>query len=59
MDHVPATELRGRNITVNEVPPGQVRTDLFLKDKSDALPAHSSAAPITSRIPARPPTRNA
>lgn len=28
---------RGRNITVNAVAPGQVRTDLFLKGKSDAL----------------------
>src|SRR5437588_509687 len=32
-----ANELRGRNITVNAVAPGQVRTDLFLKGKSDAL----------------------
>ena len=31
-----ANELRGRNITVNAVEPGQVRTDLFLKGKSDA-----------------------
>jgi 3-oxoacyl-[acyl-carrier protein] reductase len=31
-----ANELRGRNITVNAVAPGQVRTDLFLKGKSDA-----------------------
>jgi 3-oxoacyl-[acyl-carrier protein] reductase len=30
-----ANELRGRNITVNAVAPGQVRTDLFLKGKSD------------------------
>jgi 3-oxoacyl-[acyl-carrier protein] reductase len=29
--------LGGRNITVNAVAPGQVRTDLFLKGKSDAL----------------------
>ena len=35
--HVLANELRGRNITVNAVAPGQVRTDLFLKGKSDAL----------------------
>jgi 3-oxoacyl-[acyl-carrier protein] reductase len=35
--HVLANELRGRNITVNSVAPGQVRTDLFLKGKSDAL----------------------
>src|SRR3981081_2956634 len=34
--HVLANELRGRNITVNAVAPGQVRTDLFLKGKSDA-----------------------
>jgi 3-oxoacyl-[acyl-carrier protein] reductase len=31
-----ANELRGRNITVNAVAPGQVRTDLFLKGKSEA-----------------------
>src|SRR2546429_842149 len=37
MVHVLANELRGRNITVNAVAPGQVRTDLFLKGKSDAL----------------------
>src|SRR6202035_636975 len=35
--HVLANELRGRNVTVNAVAPGQVRTDLFLKGKSDAL----------------------
>jgi 3-oxoacyl-[acyl-carrier protein] reductase len=32
--HVLANELRGRNVTVNAVAPGQVATDLFLKDKS-------------------------
>src|SRR5260221_12966088 len=32
-----ANELRGRNITVNAVAPGQVRTNLFLKGKSEAL----------------------
>src|ERR1700733_1324658 len=32
--HVLANELRGRNVTVNAVAPGQVSTDLFLKDKS-------------------------
>jgi 3-oxoacyl-[acyl-carrier protein] reductase len=32
-----ANELRGRNITVNAVAPGQVETDLFLNGKSDAL----------------------
>jgi 3-oxoacyl-[acyl-carrier protein] reductase len=32
-----ANELRGRNVTVNAVAPGQVETDLFLKGKSDAL----------------------
>jgi len=37
MVHVLANELRGRSITVNAVAPGQVRTDLFLKGKSDAL----------------------
>src|SRR6201984_521589 len=37
MVHVLANELRGRNITVNAVAPGQVRTDLFLKGKSEAL----------------------
>jgi len=31
-----ANELRGRNITVNAVAPGQVETNLFLKGKSDA-----------------------
>src|SRR4029077_10801298 len=31
--HVLANELRGRNITVNAVAPGQVLTDLFLKGK--------------------------
>ena len=31
-----ANELRGRNITVNAVAPGQVETALFLKGKSDA-----------------------
>ena len=36
MVHVLANELRGRNITVNAVAPGQVQTDLFLKGKSDA-----------------------
>ena len=35
--HVLANELRGRNITVNVVAPGQVRTDLFLKGKSDEM----------------------
>src|ERR1700675_4082960 len=34
--HVLANELRGRNITVNAVAPGQVQTDLFLTGKSDA-----------------------
>ena len=34
--HVLANELRGRNITVNAVAPGQVQTDLFLKGKTDA-----------------------
>jgi 3-oxoacyl-[acyl-carrier protein] reductase len=34
--HVLANELRGRNITVNAVAPGQVETELFLKGKSDA-----------------------
>src|SRR4029077_4315896 len=34
--HVLANELRGRNITVNAVAPGQVQTVLFLKGKSDA-----------------------
>jgi 3-oxoacyl-[acyl-carrier protein] reductase len=34
--HVLANELRGRNITVNAVAPGQVLTDLFLKGKNDA-----------------------
>ena len=34
--HVLANELRGKNITVNAVAPGQVQTDLFLKGKSDA-----------------------
>src|SRR6266436_1917691 len=29
-------ELRGRNVTVNAVAPGQVQTELFLKGKSDA-----------------------
>src|SRR5204862_4903697 len=32
-----ATELRGRNITVNAVAPSQVPTNLFLKSKSDEL----------------------
>lgn len=32
-----ANELRGRDITVNAIAPGPVATDLFLKDKSDAL----------------------
>ena len=31
-----ANELRGRNITVNAVAPGQVETELFLKGKTDA-----------------------
>src|SRR6476661_1786499 len=31
-----ANELRGRNITVNAVAPGQVETDLFLKGKTEA-----------------------
>src|SRR5437016_10913183 len=35
--HVLANESRGGNITVNAVAPGQVRTELFLKGKSDAL----------------------
>src|SRR6201987_3167644 len=34
--HVLANELRGRNITVNAVAPGQVQTDLFLKGQTDA-----------------------
>jgi 3-oxoacyl-[acyl-carrier protein] reductase len=34
--HVLANELRGRNITVNAVAPGQVETELFLKGKSEA-----------------------
>jgi 3-oxoacyl-[acyl-carrier protein] reductase len=33
--HVLANELRGRNITVNAVAPGQVATELFLKGKSE------------------------
>jgi len=34
--HVLASELRGRNVTVNAVAPGPVATELFLKGKSDA-----------------------
>jgi 3-oxoacyl-[acyl-carrier protein] reductase len=34
--HVLANELRGRNITVNAVAPGQVGTELFFKGKSEA-----------------------
>src|ERR1700758_4185475 len=34
--HVLANEMRGRNITVNAVAPGQVLTDLFLKGKREA-----------------------
>ena len=30
-----ANELRGRNITVNAIAPGQVATELFLKGKSE------------------------
>jgi 3-oxoacyl-[acyl-carrier protein] reductase len=37
MMHVLASELRGRNISVNAVAPGPVGTDLFLKGKSDEL----------------------
>jgi 3-oxoacyl-[acyl-carrier protein] reductase len=33
--HVLANELRGRNITVNAIAPGQVATELFLKGKSE------------------------
>jgi 3-oxoacyl-[acyl-carrier protein] reductase len=33
--HVLANELRGRNITVNAVAPGQVATELFFKGKSE------------------------
>ena len=33
--HVLANELRGRNITVNAVAPGQVRTELFLSGKTE------------------------
>src|SRR6201987_1352457 len=36
LGRVLANELRGRNITVNAVAPGQVETELFLKGKSDA-----------------------
>ncbi|MGO7075589.1 SDR family oxidoreductase [Rhizobium johnstonii] len=34
-----ATEMRGRNITVNAIAPGPVATDLFLNGKSDELVA--------------------
>src|SRR6476469_2572225 len=42
-----ANELRGRNITVNAVAPGQVETDMFLKGKSDArIDEHKKRNPL-------------
>src|SRR5580765_5679319 len=48
--HVLANELRGRNITVNAVAPGQVQTDLFLKGKTQAQIDELSKLPPLERL---------
>src|SRR2546426_3045662 len=48
--HVLANELRGRNITVNAVAPGQVQTDLFLKGKTQSQIDELSKIPPLERL---------
>ena len=50
MVHVLANEVRGRNITVNAVAPGQVETDLFLKGKSEEQIAELAKMPPLERL---------
>jgi len=47
MTHVLSKELRGREVTVNAIAPGPVRTDLFLKGKPQKLIDEiASSAPL-------------
>jgi 3-oxoacyl-[acyl-carrier protein] reductase len=48
--HVLANELRGRSICVNAVAPGPVATELFLKDKSEAVIERLSKMPPLERL---------
>jgi 3-oxoacyl-[acyl-carrier protein] reductase len=48
--HLPATELRGGNITLNAIAPGPVATELFLKGKSEGQIAKISKMAPLERI---------
>jgi len=48
--HVLASELRGRNVTVNAVAPGPIPTDLFLKGKTDAQIEEFKKLPPLERL---------
>src|SRR3981081_1841850 len=48
--HVLANELRGRNVSVNVVAPGQVATELFLKGKSEEQIAELTKMPPLERL---------
>ncbi len=50
LTRVMATELRGRNITVNAIAPGPVATEMFLSGKSDELIQEYAKMPPLERL---------